>query len=173
MFAGMKSFALVAALMAGTALAGGLFDGMTKITTVRLPMDPQVAIMCANPMGIVGPHMSPEVDILVNDVVLAYRRQHPGEFAYPVGSKFVKEKYATEGAAQPELATVMVKRDNKGTVDDWEFSTVALPGGRMVANESGVSCASCHARFAERGYISAASEKELRDYLNANSPGAK
>ncbi len=158
---------VTAVLLAGIVWAanqkGG--DELVKITTVRLPMDKRILKSCVGPAYIVGPHDSAEVDIYVNNQVLEYRKANPEKYDYPVGSKFVKKKYPKPGAKNPDLATIMVRKELKGVVSDWEFTMESLPDHKPIIPTGRISCASCHERYEERGFISRESETVLRQYL--------
>ena len=128
-------------------------------------MDPRLLTLCVGPGMVVGPHDAAEVDIYVNPVVVEYRKKNPQAFAYPVGSKFVKKKYPKVGAKNPDIATVMVKTADTGKVSDWEFSMLRLPDGKALEHSGRVSCADCHERYKDRGYISRESEAAMREFL--------
>lgn len=138
---------------------------LTKITKKRIPMDPRLLTLCVGPGAVVGPHDSAEVDVFVNEIVLKYRKKHPEKFDYPVGSVFEKRKYPAVGVKDPDIATVMVRTDDKGSVSDWEFSMHSLPEGKPLEPQARISCADCHEKYEARGYISQVSETALREHL--------
>jgi len=79
---------------------------------------------------------------------------------FPVGSIIVKEKLPDAATAEPELLTVMIKR-NRGfnpEVGDWEFlvfnghATTVVERGRLAR------CQECHVPTASTDYV-------FRDYL--------
>ncbi len=132
-------------------------------------MDPRVARLCISTDNIIGPHNSSEIDIFVNDKVIAYRKLNLEGHFYPVGSVFIKEKYSSSSATRPDVATIMLKRSDQGTIDDWEFRIVSLPDYQPISTERRVSCASCHSRYSERGFISNQSELALKSFLQSLS----
>lgn len=143
---------------------------LIKITPKRIPMTKIAQIACAPPGQQYGIHLSAEADVYLNQTALDYRRKNPKSFAYPVGSKFVKRKFAKKGDKEPELETVMVWAKNAGKVDDWIFSMLSLPD-RVPLNQSRkVSCASCHKRYRDRGFISFETEVALQKHLKATKP---
>lgn len=146
-------------------------EKLVKITPHRMLMGARLQELCIPLGAVVGPHSSAEVDIYVNDLVLAYRRKQGLAFDYPVGSIFVKKKYPSSGAASPDIATVMRKVTSDGTVYDWEFSMVSLPDGKKIPHKGRVSCVSCHEDYQKRGYISRESEQALQDFLQGELRG--
>ncbi len=162
------SWCLVAGVMFHGALAlDGIPEGteLVKISKERVPMDLRLVTLCVSMDGVVGPHDAAEVNVYVNDQVIDYRKKNPEDFDYPVGSVFVKEKFPSVGAAEPDLATIMVKKKDEGHVSDWEFSMVSLPDREPVRPNASVSCADCHERYEERGYISKKSEELLLKFI--------
>ena len=166
----MKRFMAFVLGIAGVAVAvRGLAEGepenLVKVTKERIPMDERLRLLCGSREMVAGPHVEAEVDVYVNAIVIDYRRENAERFEYPVGAVFVKKKYPSLGAEAPDLATKMVKVRNEGKVSDWEFSMYRLPGGEVVQPAGKVSCASCHERYEERGFISRESEAALREFL--------
>lgn len=166
----MKKLSLFVLVIAGAALV--LFavqenraDGLVKITKKRIPMDERLLSLCVGPEAVVGPHAVAEVDIYVNQVVLDYRKANPEKFVYPIGSIFVKEKYPEVDSRRPDIATKMEKIRNDGAVGDWDFSIYSLPEKKPIEPTGRVSCASCHERYGERGFISSQSETAIKDFL--------
>jgi hypothetical protein len=155
------------AAVAGFVLADQGGDRLIKINEQRLPMNNRAAQLCRSfTLDDLNPHEeAAEVDIYVNSIVADYRAKHTDKFDYPIGSKFVKHKYSKIRAKDPDLATIMLKTKNEGSVDDWEFSMISLPNGELLAQSKTVSCASCHEKYEERGYISKKSEAALQSYL--------
>jgi Cytochrome P460 len=141
---------------------------MSCITPNRIAPSEQVKTACL-PSRPFGPHSdAAEIQIYANKIALDYRREHPKSFDYPVGSKFVKEKFANKGDEHPDLATVMEKKTAKGKVSDWRFSTISLPDKTPLKSASKDSCVSCHREYKDRGYVSYESESALKRYLKIN-----
>lgn len=141
-------------------------DGLAQITPQRAPMKQPLATLCMAPSTPFGPHAEPtEILVYANTIALDYRRQHPREYDYPIGSKFVKEKYAHKADQQPDLATIMERISKVGDDSDWRFSIVSLPDKIELHPTGGVACASCHVQFEDRGSVSDESESALRWYL--------
>jgi hypothetical protein len=164
----MNKSIIIAGLLVSLSLAAPLIQeksDLVKITDKRIPMDERLRRLCIGPEAVVGPHSSAEVDIYVNSIAIKYRRENPTKFSYPVGSKFVKEKYSKIGDKDPDVATIMLKKQNSGTITDWEFSMESLPSHKPITPKGRVSCASCHEHYEERGFISKKSEDELLKFL--------
>lgn len=168
----LSFYLLTLATLAGATAAQSDEDELIKITKERLPMDPRAMTLCVGPQAMLGPHVAPEVDIFVNPAVIEYRRENPDAFDYPVGSKFVKKKYPSAGAKTPDIATIMVKKTNDGKVADWEFSMIRLSDGKALKPHGRVSCADCHQRYEERGFISAPSENAMQRFLRSEKAPA-
>ena len=148
-------------------------DHLARINKKRIPMDMAVLTLCfLPPNSILGPHTFAEADIYVNPQVLDYRRKNPYGTAYPTGSVFVKKKYSMprQGVRQEKpdsIATVMVKKANKGQVTDWEFSFLRLRDGQRINPPDRASCVECHRGYQKRGYLSEESENALQQYLGS------
>lgn len=141
-------------------------DGLIRITSNRIPLAEELMTLCMPPDSTYGPHASTaEVHIYANRRVLDYRRQHPNEYSYPVGSKFVKEKYPIAGCDQPDVATIMERTGTRGDMTDWAFSIVSLPNKSPVPSVGSMTCAECHAHFRDTGFVSNKSESVLKKHL--------
>jgi hypothetical protein len=139
--------------------------GLVRITPQRIVVSPRSSTLCFRPPP-AGPHdNTAEIHIFANQTALDYRCEHPNEYDYPIGSKFVKEKYSQAGDASPDAATIMERRSAKGDVSDWDFSIVALPEKTPLKSDGEVSCASCHEGYKDTGYISYESESALKMFL--------
>lgn len=139
---------------------------MVCITPHRIPMREETMRMCVSPEEIFGPHMSPaEIHLYANDLALEYRRAHPNAFDYPIGSKFEKRKYTEVSDSDPTVATIMERTGNTGAVSDWSFSIVSLPARTPLKQVEGISCAECHERHKDTGYVSDVTENALKKHL--------
>jgi hypothetical protein len=75
--------------------------------------------------------------------------------AFPRGSIIVREKLSQPDALQPDLLTVMVKRQ-KGFnpwANDWEFLLVDGNGKKVLERQKKGSCLNCHGSQAGRDYV--------------------
>jgi hypothetical protein len=151
---------------------GGKPDGSEKdsaklmqITPARVVMAPRLMTLCYRPRAF-GPHEEPdEILVYANEIAIDYRRQHPTEFDYPIGSKFVKEKYPRYGDDKPDAATIMEKIATRGDVSDWNFSIVSLPDKTPLKPSGRESCAECHQEYKDTGFISSDLEAALKKFL--------
>lgn len=74
---------------------------------------------------------------------------------FPVGSVIVREKLLNAADAQPELVTVMVKRE-KGfskKTGDWEYLVVEGSLDKIRKREKTGSCSQCHAGAAQTDFV--------------------
>ena len=142
-------------------------EGLIRITPHRIPLAASVAVLCIAPASVAyGPHTgAAEVHIYANQRAIDYRRDHPNEFDYPIGSIFVKEKYSHSGDEKPEVATIMERTHATGDVMDWTFSIVSLPDKTPLKPTGRVACAECHRGYKNTGYVSTQSELALRKHL--------
>ena len=114
-----------------------------------------------------NPHNSKYIVVFVNETgKKAMMTQAKPSF--PVGSLIVKEKRAKPEATQPELCTVMLKREagynTKG--GDWEYFVADGTGTHVQARGIIEKCASCHTRrkatdFVYREYLAQSDTKQL------------
>ena len=137
---------------------------LTRITHERLPMDPRTAALC---IDVIGPHYADEVDIFANKAVLEYRKANPSQFSYPIGAKFLKEKFK-KGAKSPDAATIMIRERATGDISDWKFEIFSLPDMKPITPKRLVTCVDCHEKYSRQGFVSNEGEKSLRDFLKLN-----
>jgi hypothetical protein len=140
-------------------------NALVRLTPKRIPLSAEVSMLCIRPAPNYGPHMAAEVHIYANRRAIDYRREHPKEFDYPIGSKFMKAKYSRVDADNPDAATIMERHAANGDVTDWAFSIVSLPDKRPLDAPHEVSCAECHTSYKRTGYISDISEDAIQSYL--------
>lgn len=74
---------------------------------------------------------------------------------FPVGSILVREKLASASAEQPQLLTVMIKRQKgfnpKG--GDWSFLTVDGAGTKVKQHKQKSDCLECHQSARARDFV--------------------
>jgi len=137
-----------------------------QITPRRVPMKQALMTLCMAAAPTNSPHADvAEILVYANPVAIEYRRQHPTEFNYPIGSKFVKEKFSQPVDKRPDMATIMERHGDKGDVSDWRFAIVSLPDKIELPQTGRVSCAGCHEAYKDTGYVSNDSENALKRYL--------
>jgi hypothetical protein len=88
---------------------------------------------------------------------------------FAVGSVIVKEKLSREKAGEPELLTVMIKRERgfNPAVGDWEFMATDGTGTKADARGRLESCQACHVLMKETDFVSRSYlPEELRSKLH-------
>ena len=141
-------------------------DGFIRITPQRIPLAEELMTLCLSPETRYGPHAGTvEVHICANGLALDYRRDHSNEYDYPVGSKFMKEKYPFPGDDNPDAATIMERTGTNGDVSDWTFSMISLPNRTPLKPSGSMTCAECHEHYKDTGFVSSDSESVIRKYL--------
>src|SRR5215213_2967466 len=74
---------------------------------------------------------------------------------FPTGAIIVREKLLNADAANPELVTVMIKRE-KGfsrKTGDWEYLVVEGGLNKIKSREKQGSCSKCHAAAANTDFV--------------------
>lgn len=138
----------------------GTYKDWTKVTSGREPMAMAAALLCAMPLpaGRKGPAQSPQdtafISVYVNPVGrrAMMSQAKPG---FPVGSIIVREKFQTRGSRQPELLTVMMKREPgyDSARGDWEYMVVNGGVSEIRARGALGSCGGCHQQREADDYI--------------------
>jgi hypothetical protein len=74
---------------------------------------------------------------------------------FPVGSVIVKEKLPAESSTEPELLTVMIKRERGYNAEsgDWEYMTADGKGEKVTARGKLETCNACHTEVKSNDYI--------------------
>jgi hypothetical protein len=139
-------------------------DQLICITSQRIPVAIQKMVFC-RPAPDFGPHEVPEILIYTNQLVLDHRRNYLDNVDIPIGSTFVKTKFASPDATEPNLATMMVRRAASGRISDWEFSSFSLPDKKPLGPTNDASCIGCHEGYADHGFISWETAGALRRHL--------
>jgi hypothetical protein len=128
----------------------------------------QIAIQCAAPtlaqrqLEDDNPHRDKLVVVYVNEVGRAAMMEQKKP-VFPVGSIVVKEKLTTKDSAEPELLTVMRKREPGYDPErgNWEYMVFDGPGKALQASGKLEKCQGCHLLERNTDYIS-------RRYLPTN-----
>lgn len=74
---------------------------------------------------------------------------------FPVGSIIVREKLSTPESTEPQLLSIMIKRE-KGydrAGGDWEFIVADNPEGKLRRLEKKINCLSCHGAQSGNDYV--------------------
>jgi Cytochrome P460 len=119
--------------------------------------------LCANPGQLLrkkikdsqdNPHLDAYIDVYVNGKGRTAMLKH-GDTTFPLGAVIVKEKRQDLKRSEPDLMTVMVKRE-KGynpAVGDWDFAV--LDGQAKIVKAEGrlASCIACHTSVSRSDYV--------------------
>jgi hypothetical protein len=140
----------------------------------RVNPEPQIvssplAAQCAAPtaaqlqMEDTNPHNNKWVVVYVNDIGRAAMMEQKKP-VFPQGSIIVKEKLTTQESKDPELLTVMRKREAgyDSTRGDWEYMVFDGPGKIVKASGKLENCQACHLPLKATDYVS-------RRYLPADA----
>ena len=144
---------------------------MTRVTDKPLSMDLEAAKLCRLPDPTELPEANPHRGHYVHVYVTPgeEKKIRSGEGTYPVGTLIVKEKLPgpldseadsgkknrASSAFQPELFTVMLKREagyNK-ECGDWEFMVVSGDARQVLARGKLDSCVECHKSHAKTDFV--------------------
>jgi hypothetical protein len=139
-------------------------DQLTCITPQRIRQPAQMIVFCRATPNF-GPHEVPEIQIYTNQIVLDHKRNHPDNADFPIGSTFVKTKFASPDAAEPSFATMTVRGAASGRISDWEFTAYSLPDKKQLGTTNAMSCIECHEGYADHGFVSWETAGALRRYL--------
>lgn len=133
----------------------------TLVNPQPVQISPRLSISCAVLIppaptdDSLSPHMGKTISVYVNETgrTAMLTELNP---RFPVGSVIVKEKFAREKRDEPELLTVMVKRERgfNPQVGDWEFMATNGAGTRVDARGRLESCQACHVAMKDRDFVS-------------------
>lgn len=137
------------------------YKNWTKVNEQPELMPSTTAHLCARPtkerddIDAKDPHKDKFINVYVNaigkDEMLT--KKNP---KFAVGTVIVKEKLPSPDSKNPELLTVMIKRqkDFNPEVGDWEFMTLNGEATQVTATGKLESCQSCHINYKQNDYIS-------------------
>lgn len=148
------------------------YKNWTRVNPRPVNMDAAVAQLCAAPTGpraaSNNPHIQKFITVYVNETG---RRAMMEERApnFPQGSIIVKEKLSAPDSTEPELLTVMIKREKGFNPEsgDWEYMVTNGAGTQVQARGRLSSCQACHEMnketdFVNRNYLPRAVQNALR-----------
>jgi hypothetical protein len=132
----------------------------TRVNNEPRMVPAPAAVLCAPATAIPtdmdrgNPHRDKFVVVYVNDIGRAAMMEQLKPI-FPQGSIVVKEKLATKESTEPELLTVMRKREPGYDSErgDWEYLVFDGPGKKVQASGKLFSCQSCHTLKKETDYI--------------------
>jgi hypothetical protein len=132
----------------------------TRVNPEPVLISPQVSALCARPFppppadDSRSPHAKKLITVYVNEIG---RTAMLSELKpkFPPGSVIVKEKLAPERKEEPELLTVMVKRERgfNPAVGDWEYMVTNGDGTKLEARGKLESCQACHVSMRQTDFI--------------------
>jgi hypothetical protein len=137
------------------------YRSWTKVNPQPVLMRAASAFDCAapttpipHPPGVKNPHADKFITVYVNDLgrKAMLEMRNP---AFPKGSVIVKEKLANQSSPEPELLTVMIKRE-KGfnpETGDWEYVVTDGSGTTVQARGKLDNCQACHLSRPGTDYI--------------------
>jgi hypothetical protein len=107
-----------------------------------------------HPPGVKNPHTDKFITVYVNDLgrKAMLEMKNP---TFPQGSVIVKEKLTNQSISEPELLTVMIKRE-KGfnpETGDWEYMVTDGAGTTVQARGKLANCQACHLSRPNTDYI--------------------
>ena len=144
--------------LAGSEIIDG-YKQWARVNPVPVIMQSAVAALCADirqsRMDHENPHRDKFITVYVNDIGRqAMMEQKVPRF--PQNSVIVKEKLPTKDSSEPELLTVMVKREPGYSVEngDWEFMVFDGPGKSVRARGKLEACQGCHRMVKNTDYVS-------------------
>jgi hypothetical protein len=137
------------------------YRNWTRVNPQPFLMDAASALACAapispipHPAGVDNPHAGKFITVYVNDLgKKAMMEMRKPEF--PKGSVIVKEKLTNQSSSEPELLTVMIKRE-KGfnpETGDWEYMVTDGAGTTVQARGKLANCQACHLSKPQSDYI--------------------
>jgi hypothetical protein len=133
----------------------------TRVNPVPVVQASRISFQCApvtaqqTQMESANPHTNKFITVYVNDIgrraMMVEKVPH-----FPVGSVIVKEKLPAKDSFEPELLTVMRKREagydpEKG---DWEYMAVDGSGKTVQARGKLEKCQACHLLEKATDYVS-------------------
>lgn len=136
------------------------YKDWTKVNDKPQYMPSRVAMMCIRPSQAQideeakNPHIEKFITVYVNsigkDEILT--KKNP---KFPVGTVIVKEKLASPDSKNPELLTVMIKRDKgfNAEVGDWEFMTLNGAATEITARGKLENCMACHLGYKDNDFV--------------------
>lgn len=132
----------------------------TRVNPIPAVFPSKIAIQCAMPtaaqlsMEQGNPHRDKFIAVYVNDTGRQPMMQQKFP-RFPQGSVIVKEKLASKDDTQPELLTVMMKRERGFNPEngDWEYMVVDGSGKSVQARGKLEKCQACHTMASDKDYV--------------------
>lgn len=155
------------------------YRGWTRVNPTPMLMDALTSALCARSsvpppdastagVGVQNPHRNKYITVYVNELG-KHAMMSEASPKFPEGSIIVKEKLSSRESTEPELLTVMWKREKGFNPEsgDWEY--LIFNGEGTAVSERGrlESCQACHAMhqatdYVTRLYLPAEVRRQLR-----------
>ena len=132
------------------------YTGWTKVNPAPAYIPPPLYAACF--MTLTSPEISPHyggyITVYVNEPGRS-RMLQGGKDSFPPGTVIVKEKRRKADSPQPELLTVMRKRDPGFAPKhgDWEYEAIQIPEPEKPFPRMVEHCQACHAQVKGRDYV--------------------
>ncbi len=155
-----ESLASVNAPGSGSEVIEG-YKQWTRVNPVPAVFHSQIAIQCApvsatqSKMEAGNPHRDKFIIVYVNDIG-RHAMMEEKVPRFPQGSVIVKEKLASKDSSEPELLTVMTKREPGYDSEngDWEYMALDGSGKSVQARGRLENCQGCHMTVKATDYVS-------------------
>lgn len=122
-------------------------------------VDPALSASCSRPFPLVdgGPHAHKYISVYVNSIG-ADAMLHQRQPVFPEGSIIVKEKLNDATSKEPELLTVMRKREPgyNAASGDWEYLVLDGTAANITDRGKLAGCNSCHTAYKSTDFITRA-----------------
>ncbi|HMW00796.1 MAG TPA: cytochrome P460 family protein [Acidobacteriota bacterium] len=134
------------------------YSGWRKANPKPYFVPNQTAVLCAAPVPQPKSNPNPHEDKFITVYVNEIGRQALTEAVepkFPVGSIIIKEKHPTRESTQPELLTVMIKRQAgfNPEAGDWEFAAIDGDAKKIQAQGKLENCQGCHIPQKAQDYV--------------------
>jgi hypothetical protein len=137
------------------------YRSWTLVNPQPVAISPKASSLCAAQLpanlnnDAQNPHLHKLISVYVNDTGRrAMMNERYPKFA--VGSVIVKEKLPLDKGSEPELLTVMIKRERgfNPASGDWEYMVVDGTGTKAEARGKLENCQACHVPLKYTDYVS-------------------
>jgi hypothetical protein len=132
-------------------------DRFVKVTELRYEMEEDVSSLCSFTVN-ETPYQPRVHDTKYCDVYVTKEQEQilrKRGRDYPVGTVLIKQKFPKVDAKEPELATIMRKRETGYWPQngDWEYAVISGDQSVVVGRGRIDSCAECHAQYEKTGFV--------------------
>jgi hypothetical protein len=131
------------------------YTSWVRITPAPYKVSPALGVLCAAPnVSPMNPHSNAYINVFVNEAGRAAMID-PRDSAFPAGSVIVKEKLHDDQSVEPDLLTVMIKREPgyNPSAGNWEFAVVDGKVRSAQAQGKLANCMECHMTVSHSDYV--------------------